>query len=678
MPAVSVIIPVYNDADGLRRALASVREQSMGDFEIIVIDDGSTDDLNAVLVAAQDDRLRLLQHDTNRGAAAARNTGIRAASGEFIAFLDSDDEWLSEKLALQLAYMCSSADRLCSYTGYYRHRYWDQQSVTHFGHSSGNWYRRMHWGCDLSPGSTLMVRRAAFDEVGQFDEELKRLEDWDWLLRFTARHDVGAVEKPLAIVHSRRPPESAPVVEAIAQICEKHLPRLQPGEFNLRRQFRSSVTAELASAHYHRGQKLKATWLVARSMSIYPFRNWKFIANLPRQALRPKIPKPRRVAERPKVMHVITGLGIGGAENMLANVVEDSVRRNESPVVVSIVSGGPIADRLKASGARVFDLEMRPQRASIRGLFRMVRLIRRERPDIIQSWMYHADLLSTFGLWLSGRRPRVRFFWGVRCSAMDFAAYGPLLRFTVRACAILSGRPDAVTFNSYSGLEAHLRLGYRPKRFAVIDNGVDIGRFRPDTDARNELRRELEIPDDAVAVVMVARVDPMKGHADFLDAFERLDGVHGILLGSGTEFLPEKPRLHRLGARHRVQRYLAASDIVVSSSIFGEGFSNAVAEGMAAGLPAVTTDVGDARRIVGNTGIVVAPHDPGALASAIRTLAADGELRRHAGALARSRIVQHFTLERTIGAFRALHGGAIPDAFEPAATIAEKAMPEVP
>ena len=176
-----------------------------------------------------------------------------------------------------------------------------------------------------------------------------------------------------------------------------------------------------------------------------------------------------------------------------------------------------------------------------------------------------------------------------------------------------------MTANSVAGLKSHLALGYRPRRAEVVANGIDIDEFRPDSAARHAVRTELDIADDAIVLAHVARVDAMKDHGSFLAAMAQLPDLSAVLVGAGTENLPAAPNVLRLGRRHDVARLFAAADFAVSSSRCGEGFSNVLAEGMACGLPAVATDVGDAKLIVGDTGLVVPPESPDALAAAIRT-----------------------------------------------------------
>jgi glycosyltransferase involved in cell wall biosynthesis len=218
-PAVSVIIPAYNRADSIRHAIDSVLAQSMDDFELIVVDDCSTDDTVAVVNAMGDPRIRVLRHDTNRRAAAARNTGIRAALGKWVAFLDSDDAWLPDKLKLQWQSLENGPEDVrAGCTGYHlidgdATFVKVPQLVTH---------QDMFMGCDLSPGSTLMVRRDVFDEVGFNNEDFVRYEDWDWALRYTAHYRMGVLPQALAKIYRGAHPSAASVAIATERWVEAH------------------------------------------------------------------------------------------------------------------------------------------------------------------------------------------------------------------------------------------------------------------------------------------------------------------------------------------------------------------------------------------------------------------------------------------------------------------------
>ncbi len=314
--------------------------------------------------------------------------------------------------------------------------------------------------------------------------------------------------------------------------------------------------------------------------------------------------------------------------------------------------------RLRESGVEVLDLNIRGPISAPVGLFRLARIIRGYRPYIVQSWMYHADLAATLALILSGRRRQTRLYWGIRCSNMDQRRYSPILRYVIRICTWLSFVPDKIVANSRSGLEYHRKIGYRPRSGLVIENGVDTMAFHPDSETRGQVRRELRVDGDTPLLAMVARMDPMKDHATFFTALEQVPNAVALLVGSGTDQFPDLPRVLKLGENTGIARLLSACDLTVSSSAFGEGFSNALLEGMSCGLPAVATDVGDAREIVGDTGLIVPPGNPEALAEAINSLLEESEesrLRRRERA--RDRVIEKFSLEVAVEKFERLYNG---------------------
>jgi glycosyltransferase involved in cell wall biosynthesis len=360
-------------------------------------------------------------------------------------------------------------------------------------------------------------------------------------------------------------------------------------------------------------------------------------------------------------MHVITGLHTGGAERMLERLVLAPRKRPVAHRVVSLIPGGAVGERLTRAGVPVASLGMRRGLPDPRAVLRLARLIREEKPDVVQSWLYHADLVATLALLLSGRRRQTKLFWNVRCSSMEGAVRSAAQRVGLFACTMLSGVPDAVIANSEAGREFHVGIGYRARRFLVIDNGIDEASSFAGEGARAQLRAqvraELGIPDSQPLIAMVARLDPVKDHPTFLKALAMVPEAAALLIGEGTQSLDSRPNLFRLGERNDVARLLAACDLVVSSST-SEGFPNVLLEGMAAGLPAVATDAGDSRRIVGDTGIVVPVGDPAALAAGIRALLGeDAERRRARKEAARRRAVEEFGLGRMVAAFDALYFG---------------------
>jgi glycosyltransferase involved in cell wall biosynthesis len=195
-----------------------------------------------------------------------------------------------------------------------------------------------------------------------------------------------------------------------------------------------------------------------------------------------------------------------------------------------------------------------------------------------------------------------------------------------------------------------------PRRMEVITNGVDTEKFARNPAARARLRTELEIASDAEVAIHVARTDPMKNQAMFTETLAKLPHITGLLVGAGTEALPLPQNCRALGLRRDVAELYAAADFVVSTSAFGEGFSNALAEGMSAGLIPVATDVGDARHLVGEAGFVIPAGDARALAQALEASARMARNEREVLAMrARNRIVEKFSLARAVDRYANLY-----------------------
>lgn len=367
----------------------------------------------------------------------------------------------------------------------------------------------------------------------------------------------------------------------------------------------------------------------------------------------------RPLPDRPKVLHVITSLNRGGAERMLVGLLgagKDRYKDRENAVAVSLISNSLMTEEARATGARVYELGFRQSKPSLWGLVRLIGIIRREKPDVVQGWMYHGDLAALIALYLSGRRAVTRLAWGIRCSDMDLSNYGFALRCVVRLCTRFSRLPDIVIANSWAGLRVHMALGYEPRWYDVVPNGTDIERFRPQPEKRNEMRATLGLPLEKRVLALVARVDPMKDH-DLALRIARADpDLHLLLVGKGTETLDLPPNATALGQRDDVEDVLAAADGLLSSSAYGEGFSNSIVEGMAAGLAPIVTDIGDSSMIVGDTGWVVPPRDEAALSAAVQAFLEmpDAELAT-LRAKARLRVIERFTLPVAVDRFLAAY-----------------------
>jgi glycosyltransferase involved in cell wall biosynthesis len=270
---ISVIIPLYNRREEIGRAVASALRQSHAPHEIVVVDDASRDDSAAAVAALDDRRIRLVRHERNRGAAAARNTGIAAAEGEWIALLDSDDEWESEKLTRQLAALRAAPNTpAASVTGYVIRDYRTGEQRAFTPRPEDATLDALVWGCPLGVGSTLLARRAVFAEIGAFDPDLPRLEDWEWLLRYLPAHRLGVVPDPLTIVHKASDPSRAQVFASLARIRARHRDDWYRRSWIAGRKFDSTLLVEEAAAAHYAGANGRAAALALKAFAAYPLR----------------------------------------------------------------------------------------------------------------------------------------------------------------------------------------------------------------------------------------------------------------------------------------------------------------------------------------------------------------------------------------------------------------------
>lgn len=275
------------------------------------------------------------------------------------------------------------------------------------------------------------------------------------------------------------------------------------------------------------------------------------------------------------VTHLITDLDRGGAEIALVKLLEKLDPARIINTVISLSSKGSLVEQITRGGVRVFELGVAKSRLNVGALLRLLRLLRRPRPDVLQTWLYHADFAGL----LAGKLTRVPVVWNIRCAELDPRDHPPSLMTLLHALALASRYPATVICNSHAGQRAHEQLGYAPRKWAIIPNGFDTDAFRPCPAACADLRRELTVPDDARLVGLFARFHPMKDHATFLQAAKIVTtarpDVHVVAAGRGVDVasslnslvdeLALRGRVHLLPERRDAPRFLAALDVAVSS-----------------------------------------------------------------------------------------------------------------
>jgi glycosyltransferase involved in cell wall biosynthesis len=375
-----------------------------------------------------------------------------------------------------------------------------------------------------------------------------------------------------------------------------------------------------------------------------------------RAALSPGAPAEATPRRRLRVCHVITGLNAGGAEMALYRLIS-ATRKELLQSVISLTDGGRFGPRLSADGVSVSCLSMRFGLPNPLALVRLTRQLKRERPDIVHGWMYHANLLAGLAARAAGGTPVI---WGIRHSGVSAHSSKRFTRWTNDLCARLSGSlPSRIVCCAESALGAHEAIGYRVDRMMVIPNGFAADAWAPEPEARARVRAELAVPEPAPIVGLVSRFHPDKDPDNFLRAARRVAEANRravfVLAGSGLDGgnpaltsrvaelgLAERTRL--LGIRSDVPSLLSAMDVFALSSR-SEAFPNALAEAMLARLPCAATDCGDSREILGSFGRIVPPEDSIALSEAILDLLSLNERERaDLGSAARRRVLETYDI----------------------------------
>lgn len=369
-----------------------------------------------------------------------------------------------------------------------------------------------------------------------------------------------------------------------------------------------------------------------------------------------------------KILHIITGLNVGGAELMLKRLVESHHgNTNYRHMVISLISIGKVGQQMQAIGVDVQALGMRTPLSIPRVLWQLARRIRASRPNVVQTWMYHADLLGGLAARLAGNR---NVIWGIRTTGVKTG--GSRATAVVRqVCARLSPWvPQAIICAAEASRRMHVALGYDAKRMVVVPNGFDLSRLVVREDQRTMLRVQLGFGADKIVIGSLGRFNPDKDQENFVRAGGMLAQQHDYVrfLMVGRDLDADNIELKRwiaqtghpdcfvlLGERADVPVCLAAMDLFCLSSRT-EGFPNVVGEAMAMGVPCVVTDVGDAAMLVADTGVVVPKANSAALADGLgRLLAMTTDARQQLGQKAKARIYAEFTMDRARERFESIY-----------------------
>lgn len=362
------------------------------------------------------------------------------------------------------------------------------------------------------------------------------------------------------------------------------------------------------------------------------------------------------------ILHVISNLGAGGTEAVLYRLCTSD--RTNTHIVISLQGEETYGSLLSTAGIIVECLEMPRGSITLKGIIKLAQLIRKYDPDAVQTWMYHADLIGGLVGRIIGIR---RIFWGLHSTYLTKDNTKISTIFIARVNAIFSYFvPMRIISCSQKGADSHRTLGYAKSKISVIPNGYNLQQFTPNIKAGSQLRDTLGIPVATPLLGMVARFDVLKDHPNLISALAKLKqnqiNFRCILVGDGiTESntklvsLLQTYKLENyvllLGQRNDIPAIMSAMDIHVLSSS-SEAFPNVLCEAMACGTPCVSTDVGDAKLILGDSGWVVPPKQPEllyqAIAEAITEWRSSDSSWDKRKSLARSHILNNFSIDKMV------------------------------
>jgi glycosyltransferase involved in cell wall biosynthesis len=372
--------------------------------------------------------------------------------------------------------------------------------------------------------------------------------------------------------------------------------------------------------------------------------------------------------QRPLMLHVITGLTIGGAELTLCHLLEHFDWPGSQSLVVSLGERGRLADRLETNGIEVVALRIGAGSSVLSAARALIQLVKQRSPQLIQGWMYHGNLAASIATGFTRRS--IPVLWNVRHSVSDLDNEKPSTARLIRLGGRFPFRPRSIIYNSHVSADQHEALGYPPGPRVIIPNGFDCDTFHAVPDLRDHARAELGIDPATVLIGLVGRLTPTKDHRTFLEAAALLaterPEVRFLCVGDGPPEYRESLRQYACeqglgerviwaGERAEMPAIYNALDLLTTSSR-GEAFPNVVGEAMACEVPCVVTDVGDSRRLVGETGVVVPPREPAALAAGWRKMLDLGvEKRAELGLAARRHVQKEYSLSAMVTHYAELY-----------------------
>lgn len=688
MPKISIITPCYNGAAFLERTIGSVLAQTLADWEMVIVDDGSSDETTQIAdrFAERDERIRILTQP-NGGVCRARNAGFAAASGEseYLVFLDQDDCLAPEMLAKMARYLdrtpgagfahCAfeivdENDHPTSDPRDFGRYVFDGKGLAALRESERETpFEAIFWNCPIMP-SASMIRRSAYEKTPGWDETFQNgNEDVDLFLHLALIAPMHFLPEKLVRYRAHPAQASRKIMQVQRQqisLYEKWLAPNGPAGERLGwltetwRLYEGRLIPRLwlarAAENWHKGDWQESGKCLLRSAKHVALAHW-----LPLRAGKARTAIALQDT-RPRVLHLVTKGVIAGAEQMLVDLASAHDSSRWDVRYATLFPAGEMNRRIAGRGQICYEFDYRRPIDLPKTALALARLIQREKIEILHTHLVHAGAAGILAKVLVGGKLRLVH---TRHHADALYKFGGALGFPIKAKVdgFIARHHEIVCADAKAAVDVMVeREGVKPERARVTCSGVDIEGFRArvSPDARKRIREEFGVLPEEILLGVVAHLVPKKGHRYLVEAMPAIrasyPGARLLLAGQGIEQARIEAQVRLLGLgdavifagfRADIPDILTALDLVVQPSL-EEGLPVSLIEAMALGKPIVATTVSGIPELIehGKTGILVPPADVPALANAITSLLADPGRRIEMGRAGEARARDHFAIER--------------------------------
>lgn len=617
-PDITVIIPCYNSGFNIVRTLHSLKSQTYKNFKIIIINDGSTDEVTKKILKNINEVNVKIINQKNKGLSIARNTGILNSKTEFILPLDSDD-WIS---STTLENFKTFLQKNKNYSFVYSNIVNQNQSVAILK-KNFNFFEQLF--SNQIPYCSL-IRKSVFDKVGLYDEKMKKgFEDWEMNIRLGKYGLVGfCLNKNLFYYNV----SDEGMLKSLSLKSFSEIYSYIRFKHKVLYSFSNLLSCYLKNYNKKSSHPLILYFFynliyhitsskVFNAILTYFIKNFSITSKLDKTNKKGLINKNYKVK---KIAHIITSLNVGGAETALVSLLKELKinKKNFIPsVIICLSDEGHFYKEIISLGAKVYCLKMRPNKLNLSKQLKLYKILKKEKPDIVQTWMYHSDLVGSLASYFANIKTII---WTVHNFNTTIKALGIQTKIVVTLCSVMSHIfPTKIISVSKSAIKNHLKIGYNKNKFTHIPLGYNkaniiLGGVKL-KDSHMSSRKNID--SNEIIFGSLSRWNIQKNHKFMLESFglfkKKNKKKFKLLLG-GKGMNNRNIELLDMIKKNNLKKEVVLLDWISDANLFfskidvhiltsiGEAFPNVVCEAMLNKVPCISSNVGDVANILGSTG----------------------------------------------------------------------------